>query len=861
MSLDIIDLRVLTESGTELEKRYARKILPVRKHGNFLLCSLLIGNTAVNSALSIVSSSIFGGVYGLISSTVVILYIGEIIPQSICHRYGLAIGAYAMPFVKAFMLITGIIAYPTAKALDYFLGGVPATRYNKSQLRSLLSIHGEGKEALAAAASAGGGDVENPPDLPGNVGAEYHVVDSKSEYVVGNNDDNQAPTLVGGGSAGTPATTASSKEASDGAPHVVDATQASTADLERIDREAPAKRKRGFLPVWLGGRRGRRNLDAGGGSASRSGRKGDSLEARGGGHGSQASDGDVKSNDGGGDGEGCDDDGGGDSKRKTPKSSSKSHRGYRDKDSHHNHQRSGDKDRKKGKEKESEAKEHAPLTANEITLLDGAFQFSQKTVVSVMTEVKDVFMLDADMLLHFDNLLLIFQSGHSRIPVYAGSRDNIFGVLFAKDLILLDPEDCVPIKYVLSFFNRTLLLVYATTPLDEMLNIFKRGGGHLALVQRVSEKGTPEQTHETLGVCTLEDLIEELIGEDIVDETDVYADNVNRRRVRRMRLLDPEILKMFDHNKSEMRLSDKERKVVAAYLAAHFAAFSPARVTSAVLYDLLCDAAIIEWPELTVEESEQARLNGTCGVSEDGDDALASGEESDTTNETQSRRPSTPVTEPAVRFVSGANGDAKSNIIPDEKPAKTPTSITIYKRGVTSQDAFLVISGRLEITAGDDGFVSEAGPWTLLGMRALTDDLYAPDFTAQVSERPARLLRTSRRLYRKMMRYSKGGDSIASQSFEAIASLALQVPTSSSTADVAKPVVVGMRAKSRGREMTYGELRVPPKTRGMLADGAKVGPFDHRRAKSEDQSMMDALLSEDADIFESNNTDPNLGGS
>eukprot|EP00173_Palmaria_palmata_P004403 Plantae.Rhodophyta-Palmaria_palmata.ctg5911.p1 GENE.Plantae.Rhodophyta-Palmaria_palmata.ctg5911~~Plantae.Rhodophyta-Palmaria_palmata.ctg5911.p1 ORF type:complete len:481 (-),score=110.70 Plantae.Rhodophyta-Palmaria_palmata.ctg5911:206-1618(-) len=469
-------------------------------------------------------------------------------------------------------------------------------------------------------------------------------------------------------------------------------------------------------------------------------------------------------------------------------------------------------------------------------------------------------MLDADMLLNFDNLLLIFQSGHSRIPVYAGSRDNIFGVLFAKDLILLDPEDCVPIKYVLSFFNRTLLLVYATTPLDEMLNIFKRGGGHLALVQHVSEKGTPEQSHETLGVCTLEDLIEELIGEDIVDETDVYADNVNRRRVRRMRLVDPEILKMFDHNKSEMRLSDKERKVVAAYLAAHFGAFSPARVTSAVLYDLLCDAAIIEWPELTVEESEQARLNGACGVTEEGDDVLASGEESDTTNEAHSRRPSTPVIEPAIRFVRGANGDAKSNIIPDEKSAKTPTSITIYKRGVTSQDAFLVISGRLEITAGDDGFVSEAGPWTLLGMRALTDDLYAPDFTAQILERPARLLRISRRLYRKMMRYSKGGDSIASQSFDASASLALQqVPTPSSGADMAKPVVVGMRAKSRGREVTYGELRVPPKTTGMLADGVKVGPFDHR-TKSENQPMMDGLLSEDADVLESKNTDPNFGG-
>lgn len=55
-----MDLRVLVESGTPREIKNEQRILPVRKQGNFLLCTLLIGNMAVHSALAIVTSQIFG---------------------------------------------------------------------------------------------------------------------------------------------------------------------------------------------------------------------------------------------------------------------------------------------------------------------------------------------------------------------------------------------------------------------------------------------------------------------------------------------------------------------------------------------------------------------------------------------------------------------------------------------------------------------------------------------------------------------------------------------------------------------------------------------------------------------------------
>lgn len=143
LSLDLVDLAVLVESGTPKEVKCAKRILPVRKHGNFLLCTLLVGNTAVNSALSIVTSDLFGGWAGFLASTLVILYLGEIVPQSVCFSYGLTIGAHAVPFVKLAMLLTSPLSYPTSRLLDWALGGEQAVRYNKSQLKSLVNLHGE----------------------------------------------------------------------------------------------------------------------------------------------------------------------------------------------------------------------------------------------------------------------------------------------------------------------------------------------------------------------------------------------------------------------------------------------------------------------------------------------------------------------------------------------------------------------------------------------------------------------------------------------------------------------------------------------------------------------------------------------
>ena len=101
LGLSALDLEILIQgSKDEATIKDAKKILTVRRDGNKLLCTLLFGNVLVNSAFTILLGESFGGLYGLIGSTFVIVIFGEIIPQAACHRYAIQVGARAVPIVK-----------------------------------------------------------------------------------------------------------------------------------------------------------------------------------------------------------------------------------------------------------------------------------------------------------------------------------------------------------------------------------------------------------------------------------------------------------------------------------------------------------------------------------------------------------------------------------------------------------------------------------------------------------------------------------------------------------------------------------------------------------------------------------------
>lgn len=143
MGQDVINLQVLVESGEEHERKHAAKVLSLLKRGkHWVLVTLLLSNVLTNETLPIIMDSILpGGFYAIAISTASIVIFGEVIPQSLCVRYGLAIGAFLVPPVLVLMWIMYPIAYPIAKLLDYLLGDDEGTVYKKAGLKTLVTLH------------------------------------------------------------------------------------------------------------------------------------------------------------------------------------------------------------------------------------------------------------------------------------------------------------------------------------------------------------------------------------------------------------------------------------------------------------------------------------------------------------------------------------------------------------------------------------------------------------------------------------------------------------------------------------------------------------------------------------------------
>lgn len=83
MALDQTELKIIQNTGSEKEKRHADTILPVRAHGNLLLCTLLLGNVLVNNTLTILLDTLTSGIIAVIGATLAIVIMGEIVPQVI----------------------------------------------------------------------------------------------------------------------------------------------------------------------------------------------------------------------------------------------------------------------------------------------------------------------------------------------------------------------------------------------------------------------------------------------------------------------------------------------------------------------------------------------------------------------------------------------------------------------------------------------------------------------------------------------------------------------------------------------------------------------------------------------------------
>nr|XP_057947679.1 metal transporter CNNM2 isoform X1 [Doryrhamphus excisus] len=390
MALDPMELQIVQNCGTEREKNYAKKIEPVRSQGNYLLCSLLLGNVLVNTTLTILLDDIAGsGLIAVVMSTIGIVIFGEIVPQAICSRHGLAVGANTIFLTKFFMLLTFPASYPVSKLLDYLLGQEIGTVYNREKLLEMLRV-------------------TDP---------------------------------------------------------------------------------------------------------------------------------------------------------------------YND------------------------------LVKEELNIIQGALELRTKTVEVVMTPLRDCFMIPGDATLDFNTMSEIMESGYTRIPVFEGERSNIVDLLFVKDLAFVDPDDCTPLKTITKFYSHPLHFVFNDTKLDAMLEEFKKGKSHLAIVQRVNNEGEGDPFYEVLGIVTLEDIIEEIIKSEILDETDLYTDNKTKKKItHRERKQDFSAFKPTD-NEMKVKISPQLLLATLRFLATEVDLFAPPQMSEKILLRLLKHPNVIQ--ELKYDEKNK----------------------------------------------------------------------------------------------------------------------------------------------------------------------------------------------------------------------------------------------------------------
>ncbi|XP_064882919.1 metal transporter CNNM4 isoform X1 [Oncorhynchus nerka] len=391
MALDPMELRIVQNCGTEKEKRYASKIEPIRRKGNYLLCSLLLGNVLVNTTLTILLDDLIGsGLGAVVASTIGIVIFGEIVPQALCSRHGLAVGANTIMVTKFFMLVTFPLSWPISKLLDCILGQEIGTVYNREKLVEMLRV----------------------------------------------------------------------------------------------------------------------------------------------------------------------------------------------------------------------TEPYNDLVKEELNMIQGALELRTKTVEDVMTPISNSFMIHSDAVLDFNTMSEIMESGYTRIPVFEDERSNIVDILFVKDLAFVDPDDCTTLKTITKFYNHPVHFVFHDTKLDSMLEEFKKGKSHLAIVQKVNNEGEGDPFYEVLGLVTLEDVIEEIIKSEILDESDLYTDNSrNRKKVAPNK--NKRDFSAFKQSESESKVKISPQLLLAAhrFLATEVTLFSPSQISDKVLLRILRHPDVIQ--EIKFNDSDK----------------------------------------------------------------------------------------------------------------------------------------------------------------------------------------------------------------------------------------------------------------
>ncbi|MFZ3219603.1 MAG: transporter associated domain-containing protein [Rhodoferax sp.] len=158
----------------------------------------------------------------------------------------------------------------------------------------------------------------------------------------------------------------------------------------------------------------------------------------------------------------------------------------------------------------AEAEDNNIIGAESRVMLEGVIRMADMTAGDVMVPATRMDLVD----IHAapDALLkTIIDTGHSRFPIYEGERENVIGILMAKDLLKLQRAPELNIRALL----RPAVFVPETKGLNDLLREFRGNRNHLAIV--IDEFG------RVAGLITIEDVLEQIVGE-IEDEFDIAED-------------------------------------------------------------------------------------------------------------------------------------------------------------------------------------------------------------------------------------------------------------------------------------------------------------------------------------------------
>ena len=158
----------------------------------------------------------------------------------------------------------------------------------------------------------------------------------------------------------------------------------------------------------------------------------------------------------------------------------------------------------------ADAEDNEIIGAESRVMLEGVINMADLSAGDVMVPAPRMDLIEIDS--PMDNILAtVIETAHSRFPVYEGDRENIIGILLAKDLLKLQRAPALNIRALL----RPASFIPEGKGLNDLLREFRGNRNHLAVV--IDEFG------RVAGIVTIEDVLEQIVGE-IEDEFDIEED-------------------------------------------------------------------------------------------------------------------------------------------------------------------------------------------------------------------------------------------------------------------------------------------------------------------------------------------------